>query len=352
MLLFASRAEDFHTDYVEAYCRQRDIPCLRLCTEDFPNDIALSVTIDNNSFGGTLRGAAFEASLDDIGGVWYRRPEAPNVHADLDETFARFVEHEVDETLYGLYRALWDRHWVNPPHNDATAGYKLYQTSLARQLGFRTPRTIVTNNPADALDFFRLCGRQMVYKLMYPLLKDDADGQPLGVYTTLITQSDIDMHLESVRIAPCLFQEVISKRYELRVNVIGDYVWSAAIHSQAQARTQLDYRHDIEGCVHEPVLLPPRLEAMCVALTRRLGLRMSNIDLIVTDAGDYVFLEANPNGQWLWVEQQVGFPLTHALIDQLLGRDTLAGHPYIRDRSLQFHSEYDDREILREHGFA
>jgi glutathione synthase/RimK-type ligase-like ATP-grasp enzyme len=186
---------------------------------------------------------------------------------------------------------------------------------------------------------------------MYPLFKEDADGQPLGVFTTLITQSDIDMHLESVRIAPCLFQEVIPKQYELRINVIGNYVWSAAIYSQAEERTQLDYRHDIEGCVQAPVLIPPLLEAKCIDITRRLGLRMSNIDMIVTPDGDYVFLEANPNGQWLWVEKHVGFPLTHALIDELLGQDTLTHHPYIRDRSLHFHSEYHDLSLLREHGF-
>ena len=67
-----------------------------------------------------------------------------------------------------------------------------------------------------------------------------------------------------------------------------------------------------------------------------MGLRMSNIDMILTPDGEYVFLEANPNGQWAWIEDCTGFPLTTALVDELLGIDTLASHPYIKDRSLNF----------------
>jgi glutathione synthase/RimK-type ligase-like ATP-grasp enzyme len=176
----------------------------------------------------------------------------------------------------------------------------------------------------------------MIYKLMHPLFANDADGEALGLYTTLITESDIEARLESVRMAPCLFQEYIPKHYELRVNVIGNYVWAAGIFSQAAEQTQIDYRHDTVGCSHAPVLVPPMLERMCIRLARHLGLRMCNIDLILTPAGEYVFLEVNPNGQWAWVEDLVGFPLAAALVDELLGVDTLAEHPYLKQRSLRF----------------
>jgi hypothetical protein len=44
----------------------------------------------------------------------------------------------------------------------------------------------------------------------------------------------------------------------------------------------------------------------------------------------------NPNGQWAWVEDHVGFPLTTALVNELLGVDTLSDHPYIKYRALDF----------------
>ena len=57
-----------------------------------------------------------------------------------------------------------------------------------------------------------------------------------------------------------------------------------------------------------------------MALVRRLGLRYGAIDLILTPEGDYVFLEINPNGQWQWIEEPTGLPITSALCDELTGR--------------------------------
>jgi glutathione synthase/RimK-type ligase-like ATP-grasp enzyme len=65
-----------------------------------------------------------------------------------------------------------------------------------------------------------------------------------------------------------------------------------------------------------------------MSLVRRLGLEFGAIDLLLTPQGDYVFLEINPNGQWLWLEQMTGVPLTKAMCD-LLTR----GHEPDRGRS-------------------
>jgi hypothetical protein len=35
---------------------------------------------------------------------------------------------------------------------------------------------------------------------------------------------------------------------------------------------------------------------------------------VLTPSGEYVFLDLNPNGQWLWLELDAGLPLTDALI--------------------------------------
>jgi len=49
------------------------------------------------------------------------------------------------------------------------------------------------------------------------------------------------------------------------------------------------------------------------ALMRRLGLVYGAIDLRLTPDGRYVFLEINPAGQFLYVEQQTGQPIAAAL---------------------------------------
>ena len=40
-------------------------------------------------------------------------------------------------------------------------------------------------------------------------------------------------------------------------------------------------------------------------------------DFIVTPAREYVFVECNPNGQWLWIETATGMKISDALADAL-----------------------------------
>ncbi len=41
-------------------------------------------------------------------------------------------------------------------------------------------------------------------------------------------------------------------------------------------------------------------------------------DFIHSKKGKYFFLELNPNGQWLWLQEQSGHDLTKEIADNLL----------------------------------
>lgn len=338
MLIFLSRPEDLHTDWVEVECKHRDIPYLRFHTAYFPMETTMTTSIHQ---GGQIRGIIQTqeqtVDIESIVGIWHRRPQSPLPPTNIEEAFTSISQQESTAALQGLYQTLWDCRWVNPPHKEKLASHKIYQLNQAAYLGFSLPRTIITNNPQKALTFFNSCDKQMIYKPLSPLFAvGETDDDLYSIYTSLVTSESIEAHLDSIAISPCLFQELIPKQYELRVNVIGNYVWATAIYSQESGHTTIDYRHDAEGCRHEPVLIPQKLEEMCRQMNRALGLRMSNFDLILTPEGEYQFLEVNPNGQWAWVEDKVGFPLCTALVNELLGIDTLANHPYIKERSLHF----------------
>jgi beta-lactam-binding protein with PASTA domain len=38
----------------------------------------------------------------------------------------------------------------------------------------------------------------------------------------------------------------------------------------------------------------------------------------VTPDGQYVFLESNPRGQYLWIEDYTGMPITEAIADAVM----------------------------------
>jgi len=140
------------------------------------------------------------------------------------------------------------------------------------------------------------------------------------VYTTTLEDDDLASDL-SLSMCPAIYQEYVEKAYELRVTVVGEEAFACAIHSQESEQTQVDWRrYDFDNTPHEPYDLDPDLKAKCVEIVGRFGLRFSAMDLIVRPDGKVFFLELNPNGQWGWIEELTGLPITKALADLLSGK--------------------------------
>jgi glutathione synthase/RimK-type ligase-like ATP-grasp enzyme len=96
-------------------------------------------------------------------------------------------------------------------------------------------------------------------------------------------------------------------------------VFAARIHSQDDPRTQLDFRDFSAPIRYEAETLSPELEARCREFVHGYGLQYGAIDLIVTPDGRHVFLENNPGGQFLFVEQLVPeLRMLDAVADRLI----------------------------------
>jgi glutathione synthase/RimK-type ligase-like ATP-grasp enzyme len=68
---------------------------------------------------------------------------------------------------------------------------------------------------------------------------------------------------------------------------------------------------------HSIVELPENLENQIRLLMRHLGLTYGCLDFIQTKDDEFYFLEVNPAGQWLWIEQLTGLPISSAIADEL-----------------------------------
>ena len=271
-------------------------------------------------------GEAIDCS--EIKAIWYRKPTEPQIDDDIDEWQREYAYDETRNDLEGLYGYLADRYWISPIHRIRRAANKPMQLRLAQRLGFRVPRTIVTNDPETARAFFREHEGRIIYKTIsggaiYTRTSRWAQKDiHRAVYTTpLLDRSEDDF--AAVEFCPCLFQELIVKKFELRVTVVGDRVFAAEIHSQVREETKDDWRRKADG--HE---LPhrihdlPEIEAdRCRHLVRELGLQFGGIDMIYTPDGEYVFLEINPNGQYGWIERETGLPINRAIAEALAAAD-------------------------------
>jgi len=81
------------------------------------------------------------------------------------------------------------------------------------------------------------------------------------------------------------------------------FVNAVRINSQDVVSTQTDWRQDVDQLEIEPFELPSAVSEALRDFMQTLGLRFGAIDMIVTPNGDYVFLEVNEMGQFLWIDQ-------------------------------------------------
>ena len=325
MILVLSRDGDEHADAVEAQLRLLDAPVLRFDPGRYPGECELSVRVGaGGRIGAVLRYQGAEIDLTRVDAVWWRRPNRPRALQSLAGTAAG--THIVEEAS-GLLADLWEL--LDVPFVPATpltfqrGAFKVRQLVLAGRLGFEVPGTLVTNDPDAFLDHYEATSGHVIIKRV-ALIQSmvTADGDVVGRGTRPVRPRDL-VEVESVRLAPILTQAMVDKAVEVRATVVGDEVFAAAIHSQQTHHTRVDFRQYDHA--HTPITryaLPPEAAERCVTLTRELGLRYGAIDLIVTPEGRIVFLELNPTGQYLWIEQATGLPISLALAELLAGKVT------------------------------
>ena len=316
MILILSVANDLHATQVATQLRARGAKVVLFNPARFPAEaeIALSFTLAGECRQ-VLRVDGDEIDLQAVRAIWYRRPEKPIApEAVRDRTARTFVEQECNMFVQDLWSSL-DCAWLpSAPHTVRHAEQKASQLKVAGELGFELPPTLITNSPDELLAFYREHNGRVISKQASKAFFHTV-GQTLIRYTELVTTRDI-AHAGSVAHCPMIFQAYVPKRVELRVTVVGREVFAAEIHSQTTNHTRHDWRrYDHGQTPHLPHELPAALEARCVALVEKLGLRYGAIDLVLTPDGRYVFLEINPNGQYLWIEHEAGLPISDAICE-------------------------------------
>ena len=99
---------------------------------------------------------------------------------------------------------------------------KVSQLELARRIGLEVPRSLATNDPEAAREFLATCPQGAIYKPFRSPTRsvelDDGTKQWCIVFTTKLDEQAV-AKLDGVRHAPCIFQEYVPKKLELRIEV-------------------------------------------------------------------------------------------------------------------------------------
>jgi glutathione synthase/RimK-type ligase-like ATP-grasp enzyme len=320
MILILSNPMDRHASHVADALRERGVAVMCFDPARFPTEAELSISWSaGGRYEPRLHVDGQTIDLSRLQAIWYRRPEKPIPHAELvDPTARAYAAAECRLVIHDLWSSLGCPWLPAAPHVVQLAERKLTQLRIAGELGFELPPTLITNRPADVLELYRQHDGGIVSKQAAQAFTP-AVGSSMIRFTELVTTRDL-AHLHAIAYCPMTFQAYVAKRVELRITVVGRRVFAAEIHSQATNRTRYDWRrYDHGHTPYLPHMLPPEVEARCARLVERLGLRYGAIDMVVTPDDRYVFLEINPNGQYLWIESAAGLPITDAICDLLVG---------------------------------
>lgn len=312
-VLIITNELDEHADAVVLELHRRNVPVFRLHPEDFPHACSISIEVQDGRIEGEIINKYHRVAFKDICAAWYRR--AQNLlagSASLTSTkLDNYVKAQSTVTLTTLYQALQTL-WVGHPHKLRRADIKALQLAEASKAGLKTPHTLISNDPAEVAAFVDLLGEaECAIKPLIAFGVSDEQGYRLPLTTTLPKGQALD----SVAQAPTIFQPYIPKAADIRCVVIGEKIFSAKINSQANENTRRDWRGG--DCQHEIFALPEQVEAAIHRLMDSFGINFASLDMVLTPEGECVFLELNPNGQWLWLEEELGFPLLASMADLL-----------------------------------
>ncbi len=286
-VLIVTHPKDLHADHVEGYLRADGVDVVRVDTVGLcgPGDMLIKVNLAGSS------GQFAMTDLRNISCVWQRRPSQITADNELDQA-------ELTSAVGGVLA--WLPH-LNHPALMAVASHKPAQLLTAGQLGLYVPETVITTAEGEAralAEQIRRRGDDFLVKRMS------------AVAGTYIEPATTEFWSTAVH----LTQEAVNTRRFARLTVVDDDMFPVMISSP-----YLDWRRGLKtnSCVYEVIDVPPGVVPGVRQYMRRFGLRYGAFDFAIDQVGQWWFLECNPNGQWLWIEEVTGLPIGRAIATAL-----------------------------------
>lgn len=314
MILIVTSTHDLHALIIQREILARGQPCALFETDA----IAATQSVSWRFAAGrpTVRigcGADKEIDLADVTAIWWRRPQ-PTQRTDsaaAPAPYRELIDTQCRAALTGMFSDRFHGRWVSSPDATSRASDKLLQLSVAARHSLRVPRTVVTQRKQDVLDLYEAADGRIIVKSVV--------GVREPMLFTRFVEDPGAIDAAAYAACPAMYQEYIPGCRHIRLNCFGARSYAAAIDSDA-----LDWRADLSV----PVVawdVPAALHARIRAVLDELGLAMGVVDLKQTPDGEFVWLEVNPQGQFLFLEPLTGLPLTRYFADYLIDA-AQAGH--------------------------
>ena len=208
--------------------------------------------------------------------------------------------------------------WLSKPSRSNVN--KLIVLDKAKSLGLRIPKSIICSGKKQLTKFIHKYENIITKALCVGLTYQDSKSTIYN-FTERVNKYDLDTI--PTKFPPTLFQEMISKQYEIRTFYLDGAFYSMCIFSQLDHQTSTDFRvyNNAKPNRTVPYKLPKELEDRLKALMDELDLETGSIDLIKGIDGNYYFLEVNPVGQFGMTSYPCNYYLERKVAEYLTKHD-------------------------------
>ena len=292
-----TRHDDLHAYVVQKILEEQGITCSLL----FADSISCVGGISWSSVwpaqksaerGSLCNSEGLKVVVGDLDLVWWRRLTGePCIPVELPEGGRKLVANDCEAALLGMFLTDFRGTWISPPDATRRASNKLLQLRVAQRAGLRVPRTLVSQNPESVRAFCAADGGSVVVKPV-------AGAQDIPLMTGLVRPEDLTD--DEIRVCPATYQEYIPGTRHLRISCFGDALFTALLETET-----LDWRYPLDACVTPFELDGDTTSRVCRVLAE-LGLRMGMVDMKLDEFGIPVWLEVNPQGQFMFLEGMCG----------------------------------------------
>ncbi|WP_394888283.1 hypothetical protein [Clostridium butyricum] len=300
-LLIITSSIDYTVDYIiDRYSHRAEIYRINV---DMLDRYKINIGIKPNI---SISCDMWRIEYDEIDAIYYRKPMLPNMNNYYPE-YRQMISKDIIALINGLVDS-FKKKVMTKPYILKYSENKILQLIKAQEIGFTLPKSLIGND-SQQMSCFLNQG-----KIIKPL----TTGKIMKNETVEIFQTNIIREIdENIGITPVYLQEYIEKSFEVRVTIVDKRVFSVRI----DAFDKIDWRKHQEKNMYSVIEIPDYIEKKCLLLMNILNIRFGAFDFIVDKDGKYIFLEVNPNGQWLWLEKENQVQISEAIINYLLGDD-------------------------------
>ncbi|MBP6584658.1 MAG: grasp-with-spasm system ATP-grasp peptide maturase [Flavobacterium sp.] len=226
------------------------------------------------------------------------------------------LEREINGFKNGIYELFltYKKSLGHPYRNDIN---KFHSLINAKSVGLNIPDTFTSTSFNDINDYLAE-NRNTITKSIQDSLMAVEKENVYSLYTQRISADDLIFREGNA--FPSLFQNEISKEFEIRTFYLNEKCYSMAIFSQLDEKTTIDFRDYNWQKMNRmvPYNLPIEISEKINSFMKLVNLNTGSIDLIKTTDGKYVFLEVNPVGQFGFVSNHCNYYLEEEIANYLV----------------------------------